>query len=123
MDDDDPRPSCLSDAPHDENITDHIRHFLGCIEIWDRQSFLEGPNHADPETSSERLQWKSDCMDHLRRIDFLRSALSCDPDEQLLGLTLELSGIAWRISTEFVGNIQRTRAWRARQGLRTGTPP
>lgn len=34
------RTACLSPDCHDENIKDHVLHFLGCIEISERHDFL-----------------------------------------------------------------------------------
>lgn len=38
--DDESHTTCLSPDCHDENIKDHLFHFLGCIEISERHNFL-----------------------------------------------------------------------------------
>lgn len=43
--DDDSRTTCISPDCHDENIKDHLLHFLGCIEISERHSFLNDPEY------------------------------------------------------------------------------
>lgn len=43
--DDESHTTCLSPDCHDENIKDHLFHFLGCIEISERHSFLFDPEY------------------------------------------------------------------------------
>lgn len=43
--DDESHTTCLSPDCHDDNIKDHLSHFLGCIEISERHYFLFDPEY------------------------------------------------------------------------------
>jgi hypothetical protein len=42
---DESKCTCLSADNHDNNVKDHLLHFLGCIEISDRYAFLNDPEY------------------------------------------------------------------------------
>ncbi|KAI7779467.1 hypothetical protein LA080_000847 [Diaporthe eres] len=102
--------TCLSPDPHEDNIKDPILHYLGCIDILNRNEFLKSPSNVQspeetapegtaPETTAvqpdgneqnrdineqEKAAWREDCLSELRRIAFLRSKLQEDEKEKHL---------------------------------------
>lgn len=138
--DDESRTVCLSPDCHDENIKDHLLHFLGCIEISERHHFLNdseyklwnqetkhwitklqqsGDNKTDEDIKREareksqtkREAWRDDCLSELRRIDYLRFQLKQDQQEKHLVECIKKSRDAWKKSKEFKENIRVVEAW------------
>lgn len=133
--DDESQPNCLSSEPHCSNIKDHVTHFLGCVEISDRYSFLNEDSHpvwqreiqhytsrgdteevAKEKTRLKRERWNTDCQSEMRRIDFLRRKMTDDRGDRDLVANLEESSAEWKSSTEYKQNIQSVRDWRASIG-------
>lgn len=121
--------TCLSTERHDDNIKDHIAHFLGCIEVSERDRFLNDddyplwqkelehyrktdPNGAEELTSEKRKRWMSDCQSELRRVDFLREKLSGDEEDRHLVRKLDESRLAWKQSPEFNEGLRKVQAWK-----------
>ncbi|KAI3323508.1 hypothetical protein HD806DRAFT_496940 [Xylariaceae sp. AK1471] len=109
--------TCLSAEPHDDNIKDHLLHFLGCIPIHERHSFLDDDGHpffvsevahnvnlgrnlqeAQELSKTKRLAWSSECRKQLRRIDFLREKIAQDKEKKHLVERLLESGTEWKQS-------------------------
>lgn len=53
---DDESRTCLSPEAHDDNIKDHILHFLGCLEYRERDSFLNNPEHPLWKKEKEHIR-------------------------------------------------------------------
>ncbi len=88
--------ACLNSEPHGHNIRDHLSHYLGCLDYWERSTFFNADNALRNEEfehfkslgktelearslRNDKLnQWKKDCDTELRRIDFLRRTLEGD---------------------------------------------
>lgn len=135
MDDDSPTTSvtCLSPDAHGDNIKDHILHFLGCVEISERNRFLNNSSYVPFEDNSAsgatttvqsresqakiREAWRQDCESELRRIAFLRSKLGEDEKEKHLVQRIEESCKAWKNSKEYNKYLPRVKSWRS--GLNT----
>ncbi|KAI1756205.1 hypothetical protein F4782DRAFT_550101 [Xylaria castorea] len=123
-----PIASCLSAEPHEESITNPLIHFLGCIEICERDSFLkrgvsirkdELVHQPTPhcEKTNEvvedmKSRWRSNVESEMRRIALLRRTLSKDSHDKRLVEEVENSGSLWRDSTEYTENIDKVRQWR-----------
>lgn len=109
--------TCISPDPHENNIRDHILHFLGCVEISTRNEFLKIPSdvQSDEEVATaatavqleqnqqdrgidkqKEAAWREDCLSELRHIAFLRSKLEKDDEEKHLVEKIEESREAWR---------------------------
>lgn len=126
--------TCLSAENHDFDIKDYMLHFLGCLEIWEKEAFFTNDNplwreeikhqktlgnsakKAEDIVNAKQQSWKSNCESELRRIDFLRKTLARDEDDKHLVEQLEKSLASWRSSTSYKGNIKAVRDWRERQG-------
>ncbi|KAI0468209.1 hypothetical protein F4859DRAFT_517399 [Xylaria cf. heliscus] len=119
--------SCLSAEPHEHNITNPLLHFLGCIEICERDNFLNGnipiwedeleyqrEEHVDAEEVVKKMKrsWTSSCRKELRRIALLRYALSKDNHDKQLVKEVTSSGRLWRNSSEYKSNIGKVKQWR-----------
>ncbi|KAI0183039.1 hypothetical protein EV127DRAFT_353590 [Xylaria flabelliformis] len=104
-----PSPSCLSAEPHESSITNPLIHFLGCIEICERESFLK---KTDDVVWDTRSRWRSNIEREMRRIALLRHALSKDDDDKQLVKEVEESRELWRNSDEYKGYIDEVRKWR-----------
>ncbi|KAI0197001.1 hypothetical protein F4808DRAFT_299052 [Astrocystis sublimbata] len=120
--------SCLSSERHDHDITNPLLHFLGCIEICERQDFLHGNTriwedelehqrnlqgqNADETVENMKKGWKSNIESEMRRIATLRHALSSDEQDKHLVKDVEESGQSWRMSEEYKSNIDRVKEWR-----------
>ncbi|POS80605.1 hypothetical protein DHEL01_v200987 [Diaporthe helianthi] len=116
--------TCLSPDPHEDNIRDHFLHFLGCVEISERNQFLE----TAPTTNAVQLQgsleydtgidtqkkaaWREDCLSELRRIAFLRSKLENDEEEKHHVENVNKSRERWKASQEFKLGIDEVKNWR-----------
>ncbi|KAI0006728.1 hypothetical protein F4779DRAFT_549192 [Xylariaceae sp. FL0662B] len=105
--------TCLSAENHDCDIKDHLMHYLGCIEIRDRDGFFEHTNplwnreinhliklKKDPVKArriveGKRESWMSNCWSELRRIAFLRKTLANDSDDNHLVQQIEKSRRLW----------------------------
>lgn len=101
--------SCLSPDDHD-HIRDPILHFLGCLEFCDRNAYFD--------TMTQDMQSK--LVKHLRRINFLRHALSRDESSEQLIFNLHGSLTAWRCSASYQSGMMRVKAWRERHHLPIG---
>ncbi|KAI0127629.1 hypothetical protein BJ170DRAFT_381106 [Xylariales sp. AK1849] len=127
--------TCLSSEPHDDNIKEHLLHFLGCIDISDRYKFLNEDDHPlwqgetqhyiklgnTPEEAAglsreKRQRWMADCQSELRRIDFLRDKVSEDKEDSHLVDKVKESGRGWKQSKEYRENIEDVKAWRTAKG-------
>ncbi|KAI1121764.1 hypothetical protein F5Y10DRAFT_271759 [Nemania abortiva] len=133
---------CLSAEPHDDNITNPLLHFHGCIEIWERDAFLKGnvsiwedeiehrkklPKPEDAEIAVDRLKesWKSNFEAEMKRIAVLRLAVSKDGHDKPLVDEVDESREAWRDSLEYQNNIERVKRWRVNAGKKNSVigPP
>ncbi|KAI0441664.1 hypothetical protein F4803DRAFT_409970 [Xylaria telfairii] len=119
-------PSCLSVDPHDDNITDPVSHYFGCLEASERASFfdLESPDWVSEAEKYKREEkreiWRKECFNALRRISLILGALAKDDRKVHLLKDLDSSREAWRSSREYQSGIQRVRDWRASKGMRNG---
>ncbi|KAI0449853.1 hypothetical protein F5B21DRAFT_493020 [Xylaria acuta] len=138
MDAHDQEPSCLSVDPHDDNITDPVLHYFGCLEASGRASFFdpESPywtgeiqrhvnaglplSVAGTKTEKRRETWEKECLNELRRISLIRSALAKDNRKAHLLKNVDSSRNAWRSSRDYQSGIRRVRDWRASRGMRNG---
>ncbi|KAI0387824.1 hypothetical protein F5Y04DRAFT_241086 [Hypomontagnella monticulosa] len=109
---------CLNSAPHDDNITDHVLHFFGCLEFSDRASFFESI-----KSEEERETVKRDCEQRLRHVHFLRFQLTQDPDSEHLVNNIRQSSYVWRNSDDYQSNINKVREWRLKEGKRSAPEP
>ncbi|KAI0190396.1 hypothetical protein EV127DRAFT_90805 [Xylaria flabelliformis] len=134
----DQEPSCLNVDPHDDNITDPVLHYFGCLEASERASFFDagsaywageiqrhinaGLPHsvAETKTGKKREIWKKECFNELRRISLILNAFAKDNRKSHLLRNVEASRNAWRSSKEYQSGIQRVRDWRAGRGMRNG---
>lgn len=110
MGDHDMIPACLSTERHDPS--DDTLHYLGCLEFFERETFLRGI-HAEHKKQIES---------ELRRIEYLRQYLRHDDDDSRLVKNLEISMAKWREGELYQGDdgIQAVRAWRTTKGLPNG---
>ncbi|KAI1377822.1 hypothetical protein F4677DRAFT_443743 [Hypoxylon crocopeplum] len=127
------------------DIKDHLFHYLGCIDICDRNDFFTDNNplwqeevahqkklgHND-ETAQKLVQekrksWEDDCIDALKRIGFLRYTVSGDNDDKHLVDNMTASLEAWRHSPGHGARIEKIKKWRKIQrekdGKGTGSVP
>lgn len=123
MDDpDNSTPTCLSDEDHVHAITDPELHFLGCIKIAERDTFFSNSNplwedeiahrakqaekrglnqeeahiKARSDVTKDSNKWGKSCKNRIDRIDYLRRALSQDPNERHLVQNITKSSNTWR---------------------------
>ncbi|KAI1080947.1 hypothetical protein F5B20DRAFT_84801 [Whalleya microplaca] len=146
----DSKATCLSSENHDCDIKDHLLHYLGCIEICDRERFFEDDNplwsreivhlsvlkqnsakaktvvEADEQAAKEvlakRKSWQANCQSELRRIDFLRKILANDSDDMHLVQQIEKSRSGWRDSPNHEERLEDVKKWRAANGKRSSRP-
>ncbi|KAI0862133.1 hypothetical protein F4860DRAFT_473604 [Xylaria cubensis] len=121
--------SCLSTEPHNSNITNPLLHFLGCIEIHERDDFLNGKGsiwkdvlqyqctllqHENAKETVEKMKssWNPNFNNELRRIALLRYALAKDKYDKQLVEEVESSRNKWKNSAEYRNNIDKVRQWR-----------
>lgn len=133
------RPStttCLSDDNHDCDIKDYMLHYLGCLEICDRETFFDEGNplwnrevehqkkffnsleEAEDHVHAKRKSWKENCRSELRRIEFLRKTLNEDENDHHLVEQLSQSASRWRNSAQ--GKLGAVRAWRRKNKKKIG---
>ncbi|ORY60875.1 uncharacterized protein BCR38DRAFT_442746 [Pseudomassariella vexata] len=134
--------TCLSAEPHNSNVKEHLLHFLGCIEFWDRSAFMNDDDHplwegerqhlesmgktaaeAKALSKAKRELWKGNCRSELRRIDFLREKIKEDKEDYHLVQKVEESRIAWRNSDEYQNNHKDVQRWRDNNDKKNGHPP
>ncbi|KAI1338032.1 hypothetical protein F5Y15DRAFT_388740 [Xylariaceae sp. FL0016] len=125
---------CLNSEPHDANITDPLRHYLGCLDYEQRSNFFNDDanplwkdeiKHLETQGKSsvqafeigdtKRRKWKQNCKNELSRIEFLREKLVHDPYDRHLTQMIVDSGARWRRSNEYKENIDDVRLWRQKQ--------
>ncbi|KAI1296419.1 hypothetical protein F5Y03DRAFT_387080 [Xylaria venustula] len=132
------QPACLSVDPHDDNVTDPILHYIGCLEGHQRDSFFDSTSsywtdeiaklekagilRADAEAKVElrRQTWRKDCFDELWRLSLIRGALARDNKLSCLLKSLATSRELWRSSRVYQSGIARVRGWRARRHMPNG---
>ncbi|KAI0487765.1 hypothetical protein F4859DRAFT_510333 [Xylaria cf. heliscus] len=131
MDIHDQELSCLSDDPHDDNITDPVLHYFGCLEASERTSFFEpGSSYwtgeiqrhidaglpiftAEYKTEEKRRIWEKECSDELRRISLILGALSKDHRKAHLLKNVDSSRNAWRsLGSQRVPNLRTSKGMR-----------
>lgn len=108
-------PSCQSSERHDDNITNLLYHFTGCIEIRERENFLNGnvsiweremihqskvlghPD-ADERVNKMKSDWKITMESEMRRISLLRKTFNQSKNDRDKRCVREVdkSGKAWR---------------------------
>jgi hypothetical protein len=133
--------TCLSDAPHDERISNHMVHFLGCIEYHERENFFaeDSPlwrtevehehrlleNVKPEELKSAEIDaktkvrkkmksWEKECDNELRRIEYLRKTILADVKESHFATKLDESRKTWKQQEEYKRGIRLVREWRRR---------
>ncbi|KAI0427549.1 hypothetical protein F5Y09DRAFT_28291 [Xylaria sp. FL1042] len=134
----DQNPSCLSTHPHDDNITDPILHYFGCLEAWQRDSFLNAAcpywtreveklkdsglryDEAVARVITKRVMCREDCSKELRRVSLVLAALAKDDNQSRLVRSLASSREQWRCSQQYKSGIELVRKWRARRGIPNG---
>lgn len=146
------RPSvtgCLSVEPHDNNITNPLLHFLGCIEICERKNFLNGrvsiwkdelehqcqirnfdkakdPDEAknldEAKKAVEKMKegWTSNFNREMKRIATLRRTLFKDDHDTHLVTEIDRSRRLWRNSPRYKEIIEKVRKWRNDNGKENG---
>jgi hypothetical protein len=141
MGDHDFQPTCLSSEIHDRAISDHILHYLGCIDYSERDTFYhpddnplwqdetdhleerfkrggmskdEATRTAREEVKRKRERWKSASFTQLRRISYLRKLLARESEECHLVEKLVESAKTWRASREFKEGLPAVKEWRAK---------
>ncbi|KAF2966107.1 hypothetical protein GQX73_g7479 [Xylaria multiplex] len=133
--------TCLSAESHEHDIRDPLLHYLGCIEIYQREDFLNGNNpiwkdelehqrslriengvslalqSEDAEKAVEKMKesWKVNIENELQRIALLRQTLSNDENDGQLVKKVEASYKEWRKSVD-EDNIQKVIRWRTKLG-------
>ncbi|KAI1346033.1 hypothetical protein F5Y01DRAFT_322383 [Xylaria sp. FL0043] len=126
------RKSCLSAEPHENDIRDPLLHYLGCIEIYKREEFLNGNTdiwqkelkhqekllNEDAKGTVENMKnsWHDTIEKEMRRISFLRHTLSNDEHDKELVHDVEDSYEKWKVSIQYKENISKVRQWRKELG-------
>lgn len=131
---------CLSAEAHDDNITDYLTHFLGCIEFAERHSFLydrghrvwtaeakhqlaissdKSPTKAELLSADKQDRWRESCQKEIRRIHLLRKTLYEDKEDRILVQNVLDSSAAWRTSPECIHWLPHVQAWRKSKGKST----
>ncbi|KAF2967586.1 hypothetical protein GQX73_g5977 [Xylaria multiplex] len=137
-------PSCLSVDPHDDNITDPVLHYFGCLEAWQRESFFElaspywvgeirrhiqlkdSPTgyittaEAKAAVIKKRDSWRRYCSNESQRVSRILNALSSDGNPSDLLTNLATSRRLWKSTREFQSGLERVRAWRSGRGMPNG---
>ncbi|RYP64457.1 hypothetical protein DL771_008745 [Monosporascus sp. 5C6A] len=122
--------TCLSSEEHNNDITDDLAHYLGCIEICERYEFFTDQNplwqseiehrtenlklqeaDAKKEVLSRRESWEDNCLRELNRIKFLRKTLAGDKYDNHLVKQLVDSGTKWRNSYIYKKGIREVQRW------------
>lgn len=101
MEDHDIIPSCLSAYPHKPR--DFLLHYMGCEQFYQREEYLVS-------LSDDQIQ---QVEAKLRRIRYLRDALTADPERGarlMQNLTFSLK--TWRVTKEYQEGIIRIRKLR-----------
>ncbi|KAI8631550.1 hypothetical protein F5Y19DRAFT_473222 [Xylariaceae sp. FL1651] len=132
------KTTCLNAEDHGYAIKNPLLHYLGCIEIREREDFFKESNplwgeeikhqqslRVNPEVPLESItkeasdfvrklrdSWQKDCESELRRIAFLRKTLSEDEHDRHLVWKVENSGKEWQKCKEYRDNIDKVRKWR-----------
>lgn len=108
MGDHDITPTCLSAEEHgNEDISDKILHYLGCLEFCDREKYYVSLDREHQEQVDSEL----------RRIDYLRQVLEKDKEDSILISNLRKSVRAWKECTLFKQDgIGAVRNWRSAKG-------
>ncbi|KAI1345484.1 hypothetical protein F5Y01DRAFT_320724 [Xylaria sp. FL0043] len=128
--------TCLSVELHDDNVKDHVLHFLGCIPIRERDSFLNDDSHPffDSEVKhnigsgrspqealelarSRRSEWSAACRKQLRRIEVLWEAMAQDEGKEHFIECILKSGRKWRESRNIASHVGSVTEHTARQQL------
>ncbi|KAI8631634.1 hypothetical protein F5Y19DRAFT_400989 [Xylariaceae sp. FL1651] len=138
MDDHNTNTSCLSAESHNNNITNHVLHYFGCLEACERDTFFDPSspfwvheinkyveagltsNEARVKADKRRVRWQQDCTNELQRVAFLLSALATDDEESQFLKLVANSRDAWRSSYAYRSNIGHVREWRAGRGCMNG---
>jgi hypothetical protein len=125
-----PPTNCLSVEDHDHDITDPLAHFLGCIEIGERNDFFSDKNRIwkdeleyqqslgnEQDGASELVKnlkerWKNNIDSELKRIALLRKTLAEEENDGPLVSAVDKSREEWRQSHEYQRNIRKVREWR-----------
>ncbi|KAI0813899.1 hypothetical protein GGR55DRAFT_701684 [Xylaria sp. FL0064] len=127
------RKSCLSAEPHENDIRDPLLHYLGCIEIYKREEFLNGNTDiwqkelkhqekllkydaAKKTVDNMKNSWQTTIEKEMRRILFLRHTLSDDEHDKELVHDVEESYEKWKVSIQYKENIGKVREWRRELG-------
>ncbi|KAI1305085.1 hypothetical protein F5Y03DRAFT_395148 [Xylaria venustula] len=118
------RKTCLNAEPHENDIRNPLLHYLGCIEIREREKFLSGDsdiweeelNHQlslqnvknlrreqDAKSKVEKTKdnWRSTIDNEMRRISFLRHTLSREEHDGQLVNEVSKSYKAWQESVSY----------------------
>ncbi|KAI0433174.1 hypothetical protein F5Y09DRAFT_352192 [Xylaria sp. FL1042] len=133
------RKTCLSAEPHENDIRDPLLHYLGCIEIYKREEFLNGKTEIwqkelmhqaklkkieDAKKTVENMKksWQSTIENEMRRILFLRYTLSNDEHDKKLVSEVVESYKVWKESEKFTKNIDKVKEWRNELGKDNTVP-
>ncbi|KAF5013258.1 hypothetical protein FDECE_733 [Fusarium decemcellulare] len=135
------RPTCLSSEEHDDNISNHLLHYLGCIEVSQRKDFFATSNpiwEKDIERQLQRLKslkkavhkheedqirenvrdkrdkWKKECERDLRRFTLIRRCLETSEEEPRYVEAVTESLAMWRASEQFKKGIKMVEGWSKR---------
>ncbi|ORY67493.1 uncharacterized protein BCR38DRAFT_483108 [Pseudomassariella vexata] len=121
--------TCLSSEPHEDAINDHLVHFMGCLELCDREDFFKETNsiweaeiahqqklgksveEAKSLVDAKRATWFDNCDSEQRRISVLRDLLLKDQEEAHLITDIIQSGKKWRIGDKYTEGIAKVKDW------------
>ncbi|KAM0545976.1 hypothetical protein ACHAPJ_011088 [Fusarium lateritium] len=125
-------PTCLSSDNHEDNISNHLLHYLGCIELTEREKFFTDTNpvwekeiqhQLQPPTTEEeekairdkvnrkREKWQKECERDLRRFALIRKCIA--KESNLVDSVSESLG-AWRKTPEYQEGIEQVKRWSKR---------
>lgn len=134
------RASCLSTDQHDDNVTDLVSHYFGCIEIRQRKDFFN-PNNAiwksQMEIVKKKLQDEVFQGDHSveveakKRVDEEMGKTAVEIEARYVRTEIIVNAISkeWKDATEATRNkkpnlvttVQESHdAWHASKDYRTG---
>ncbi|KAI0964955.1 hypothetical protein F4678DRAFT_454429 [Xylaria arbuscula] len=125
------RKSCLNAEPHENDIRNPLLHYLGCIEIGEREEFLIGNSNIwekefkhqlslqdvespsreeDAQNKVQKMKdsWRSTIENEMGRIAFLRHTLSKDEHDGQLVNEVNKSYNAWRKSGGYPTRLGET---------------
>lgn len=107
--------TCVSSGEHGENVQDHIRHYLGCLEFCDRQEYYDGL----------RKELRDSIDKELSRVAYVRKVLEKDSDESRLHQCLKRSMENWRKSNlyENKDGLVAVQEWRTSKGRTNHVEP